>query len=93
MPYSRAFVNHRGREQYRHPRGQGSKRGAGQVLEPAQSEFIRSVGGLVSGCGAMGGGEIWSRNVHRQRQKEREDGKGDRQSTARIIMTDRDTDR
>ena len=50
------------------------------------------MGGLVSQCGVMGG-RNWLRNVHRRRQKEREDGKGDRQSTDRIRMTDRDTDR
>ena len=38
------------------------------------------------------GGRVRSRNEHRRRQKEQEDGKGDRQSTERIRMTDRDTD-
>ena len=41
--------------------------------EPAHAEFVRSVGGLVSECGAMEG-RIWLSNVPGW-QKEREDGK------------------
>ena len=58
--------------------------------EPAHAEFVRSVGDLVSKCGVMRG-EIRSRNVPRRRQKGWEDGKGDRQSTEIIRLTDRDT--
>ena len=59
------------------------------MSEPAHAELIRSVAGLVSECGAMGGG-IWSRNVYRRRQTKREDGKRQTE-TDRIRMTDRDT--
>ena len=92
VPYSRAFINHRGRKQNRRPRDQGPERGASQVPEPAHVEFVRSVGGLVFECGVMRGG-IWSTGVHRRRQKEREEEKSDRHRTDRIKMTDRGMDR
>ena len=65
VPYPRAFVNHRGRQRYPRPRGQAPELGASQVPEPERAEFVRSVVSLVSECGAM----IWSRSVHRRRQK------------------------
>ena len=79
VPYSQAYVNHRGREQNRRPGGQGHQRGAGQVLEPAHAEFVRLVGGLVSECGAMGGG-ICSRTDCAQTEAE---GTGRRKETDR----------
>ena len=60
--------------------------------EPAHAEFVGSVDGLVSECGAMGGG-IWSRNVPGRRQRNVKAERDIQRQTNRIRMTDRDTER